>query len=324
VVRRIALLCAALGGLAACGDFETPSIVLDLRMLGARGEPPEVVAPVDPDNPRDIELVPVEMCALVADPGADRRLSYEMVACAPTDSGRCDDPLAPFVDVGFGSVDDPETAADDVELCGTVPAGGGVLAVLERSIEDDALSGFGGIEVQVEIAVWPEGEGIESAIFGRKTVLYAPKIPEERETNQNPSVDAITASIDGAEPVDLPLGRCGEVTPLEVTIGSEVDIEPVETEGAREEYVLPTFEGDSRTFTENLRYAFFATHGDWSPENTGGPRDLAGNEPPLDTTWTADIPEDDVGDGLDVRIWVVQRDERLGQAWYHSCIRVVP
>jgi hypothetical protein len=37
--------------------------------------------------------------------------------------------------------------------------------------------------------------------------------------------------------------------------------------------VVPTFEGGSRTFTENLRYQWLATAGSWSRAETGGPRD---------------------------------------------------
>ena len=44
-MRRRSILFVLLA--AGCGNFETPSIVLDLRTLGAIAEPPEVVAPFD-------------------------------------------------------------------------------------------------------------------------------------------------------------------------------------------------------------------------------------------------------------------------------------
>jgi hypothetical protein len=322
---RIAAFTLALAVLATgCGDFEAPSIVLDLRVLGGRAEPPEVVSPVDPDNPMDLELVEVQVCGLVADPGDDRRLQFEMVACAPTDTKRCDELDRPFVDLGFGTTDDPETAATEVQICGTVPAGGGLLAVLEDSIRGDALSGFGGIEVQVEIAVRPDGAPLADAQFAAKTVLYSPQFPEERVANTNPRAERFTAAIDGADPIDLPLGRCAEIAPMQVAAGAALELEPVEADGVREDYVVPTFDGGSRMFTENLTYAWYATHGEWSRENTGGPRDFAGNQPPLDTTWTAPTDPEVVGTGLDVALWLVQRDERGGQRWYHSCLRVMP
>jgi hypothetical protein len=257
---------------AACGDFEAPSIVLDLRMLGAQAEPPEVVSPVDPDDPTNLELVEVEVCALIADPGTDRRLQYEMVACAPTDSKRCDELERPFVDLGFGTVDDPETAVATVRPCATVPAGGGLLAVLEDSIRNDALSGFGGVEVQVEMVIRAEGAPLAEAEFGAKTVLYSPKIPEERVANANPSVERFTIKVDGGAAADLPLGRCTDITPLPVSAGAELELEPIEPDGARQDYVVPTFDGGSRSFTENLTYAWYASAGEWTRENSGGER----------------------------------------------------
>ena len=63
----------------ACGacdaGFETPSIVLDLRLLGMAGSPPEIVADFDPMAPTIPDLPPIDVAVLVADPGADRRLA---------------------------------------------------------------------------------------------------------------------------------------------------------------------------------------------------------------------------------------------------------
>jgi len=304
-----------------CGDFETPSIVLDLRVLGAIADPPEVVAPFDPASPETTQLEDVQVCALPADPADDRRLEWNMVACAPRDSLRCDDNSAPYVDVGFGTIDDPETGA---RPCGTVPASAGLLAVLEDAVSADSLAGFGGIAVQVEIWVRPEGGTLDDAAFAAKRIVYAPQLPPERVANQNPWLDKVTYTIDGGDELDLPLGRCGDITPVELAIDQELDLTPVEPDGVREDYVLPTFDGGEQMLHENIRYAWYATGGEWTREESGGPRDFAGNEPPLDSTWKAKFKDEDVGDGLDVRVWLVQRDERGGQAWYESCLHVTP
>lgn len=320
-MRRTTLL-SILVAAAGCGDFETPSIVLDLRTLGAIAEPPEVVAPFDPENPEETALQDVQVCLLAADPAESRRLEWNMVACAPAGDGRCD-PQEPFVSAGFGFIDDPEETG--ARGCGTVAAGPGLLAVLEDAVSADSLAGFGGIAVQVEIWVNGVDAPFEEAQFAAKRILYAPQIPAERVANNNPTVERFTYKFAAdAEPVDLPLGRCGEIAPVEMAIGDDIEIEPVEPEGVREDYVLPTFDGGVRRITEHLTYAWYATAGEWSRENSGGPRDLAGNQPPLDSTWTAAIDEDAVGAGLDVRLWMVQRDERGGQAWYESCLRVLP
>jgi len=318
-LRSIVLVLLAAG----CGNFETPSIVLDLRTLGAIAEPPEVVAPFDPANPEATQLEDVQVCLLAADPAESRRLEWNMVACAPTESARCDDVEAPFVDAGFGMIDDPEDTG--ARACGTVAASAGLIAVLEDAVSADSLAGFGGIAVQVEIWVRPEGTTLAEAEFAAKRILYAPQIPAERVANSNPTVERFTYKLgaDG-EALDLPLGRCGEIAPVELAIGDDIEIEPIEPDGVREDYVLPTFDGGVRRITEYLTYAWYATAGEWSPENSGGARDLAGNQPPLYSTWTAAIDEEDVGAGLDVRLWMVQRDERGGQSWYESCLRVVP
>jgi hypothetical protein len=311
---------------AGCGDFETPSIVLDLRTLGAIAEPPEVVATFDPQDPEASidELEEVQVCVLVADPTESRRLEWNMVACAPTESKRCDDRDAPFVDVGFGTIEDPEETGE--RACGVVPVNASLVAVIEDAVSADSLAGFGGIGVQVEAWVMPEGGEFETeAQFAAKRVLYAPRIPQERVANLNPTVERFTYrfSADGPE-MNLPLGRCGEITPVELAIDDDIEITPVEPDGVREDYVLPTFDGGVRRVTEYMRYAWYATTGEWSSEESGGPRDLAGNQPPLDSTWTATIDAEDVGDGLDVRLWMVQRDERGGQSWYESCLHVTP
>jgi len=113
-------------------------------------------------------------------------------------------------------------------------------------------------------------------------------------------------------------GRCESAAAAALTVapGQEVVLLPVEPEGVRETYVLPTFEGGVRRITENLRYSWLATAGSWSSGSTGGPVDGFGNVPPLDSTWRA--PED----AGDVRLWLVQRDERGGLAWTEYCARV--
>jgi hypothetical protein len=45
--------------------------------------------------------------------------------------------------------------------------------------------------------------------------------------------------------------------------------------------------------------------------------------PPIDSTWVAPSA-DDVTEELDVSLWIVQRDERLGARWFESCVRITP
>jgi hypothetical protein len=306
-----ALLPAVL--LAACdAGFADPTIVVDLRVLSITAEPAEVVADFDPANPEDVELPPVELEVLVADPEFERRLEFIMTACPPTDTLRCDDPEAPFINIGSGSIDDPDGPAA-VMPRGTLQMNP---VVLREALRADDLAGFGGIGVQIEIVIFPAGEGLERAIYASKKVVYAPRIPEDRVANANPR---FTALLLDETAVELPRGRCADGgTPLVVAPGDEVILEPEEANAIRETYVLPTFDGGTRQITENIRYSWFASAGSFSSGSTGGPTDFFGNVPPLDTTWRA--PREGVTGP--VRLWLVQRDERGGAYWEERCIVV--
>jgi hypothetical protein len=113
------------------------------------------------------------------------------------------------------------------------------------------------------------------------------------------------------------------VAPLALAPLESLHLDPIEPDGVREDYVVPTFEGGARLFTENLRYEWLAGGGDWTRSGTGGPRDGAGNQPPLDTEWEAP-PADQLDGPTDLSLWVIQRDERGGARWFESCVRVTP
>lgn len=323
------LLGLALANSGCDADFEDPNTVIDMRILGMRADMPEVLLPFDPDNPTDFDLTEVpdiEVCALIADPTENRGMTYTMTACPPRSDGRCRGDLV--VDMGGGTVGDPDAPDGAVNMCSTLAAGGDLVVVIQDSIRADDLAGFGGVRVMIGLEVTPEGGSAEDTLFGFKRVTYAPQLPDERTPNQNPTLESITGirQATGQRGLDfeVPLGRCGEIDPWLVAPGENVTLLPREPEGAREVYVVPTFEGGSRTFTENLRYQWHTSHGDFSRFNSGGELDGAGNAPPLDTRFRAPRDPEVIGDGLDVQIWMVQRDERGGQAWFHTCARVVP
>jgi hypothetical protein len=335
VVKRTALLLVLVAAGACNTDFEDPSIVLDLRILGMRAEPPEIVAPVDPEDPTAVDLadIPsVEVCALVAEPDQERGAHYRMRLCPPTGGGRCNgadegEAEQTVFDLAEADVADPD-ALDARGMCATIEPSADLVVVVQQSVRADDLAGFGGIGVQVELAVTPAGGSEEDTVWGFKRVRYSPQLPAERVANTNPALEGITGARaptgERDRDFDVPLGRCGAVTPFLVAPGERITFLPREAEGAREDYVLPTFEGGTRHYTENLTYQWHATAGKWQRFESGGPTDPVGNEPPLDSRWTAPDDAEEIGDGLDVRMWIVQRDERGGQAWYETCAHVVP
>ncbi|MBL8626472.1 MAG: hypothetical protein JNK64_34465 [Myxococcales bacterium] len=324
--RRGDLKLALLGALAAtaCGSFEDPAIVIDLRPLAAMAEPPEQVVDVDPANPLAVEFDDVRVCALAADPQR-RDLTWSMVVCPPKRDLRCDDLTRPFLVLSPEVVVTAAQAVGQV-ACATIPAGPELIAIVRSTIENDSLGGFGGVDINVAVRA-ATADGAEVVDLG-KAVRFSPRLPAERVANTNPVLTEVAAQIDRGngieEPAVVPSGAC--TTPefgLKVPSGAKVKFAPRPLDGTAETYVVPTFEGGSRTFTENLRYQWIATAGSWSRAETGGPRDPAGNPPVISSTWSA--PTVDVGEPSRlVDLWVIQRDERGGASWLPVCAVVEP
>jgi hypothetical protein len=317
MVKRAIL--AALAAAACDAGFEEEAIVKDLRILGVQAEPPEVILDVDledPDSLEDVEIPPVTITALVADPGVPRRLRWNLGVCPPNTQDRCDDPTMPFQQIGQGIIEDPdETFELPTDSFVVLPS------ILQESVRADDLAGFGGVAVQIELVVYPDGDDdLTEAVYAEKQMLYSPRLPPERVANANPWIDGV--QVGDEDPVPIESARCGTgaLPPLLVAPGEELRIEPLEQDGVRETYVLPTFDGGTRTITENLRYKWYATGGSFRGDETGGPIDVFGNDPVLWTEWTA--PEDAMP--RDIRFWIVQRDERGGQSWNELCVRVGP
>ena len=199
-------------------------------------------------------------------------------------------------------------------------------------VDIGGLSGLGGINVNVQLAFAVEEDFATAPLYGSKKIVLAPRIPVQRMVNNNPIVTTYTAQLASAakqpfgDAVPLPLGRCldlaaaGQV-PFMATGGNRVRITPIEPPGAREPYVVPTLSGGSRMFTESLTYQWLATAGGFTAGSTGGKRDAFGNPALLYSDWKAPT---ELNAPLDVSLWILPRDERLGSAWVETCIRVMP
>jgi hypothetical protein len=329
-VRRVAILpkLAALAALAGCGTFENPNVVVDLRILSMTATPPEQVVDVDitkPAVPADLltQLVPAEVCALIADPNFDRRLRWTMTMCNLS-SGRCSGNQK---QIGSGIVEDPDLSPIEPKLCAPIPVDGNLLGIIIDTFNNDSLHGLAGIDYGVSLRIGGETADPDLDQYAEKRLRVTPRVPKERTANHNPSLTGIDASIDG---VSQPLwfGRCLDQVgplpwPLVVAPEQVVRLAPIEAPDAREVYVVPTLDGSSRSFTESLKYQWIIGGGKLSKGDTGGPHDPFGNPAPLFTDWTAPKASDLDGP-TDVSFWIIQRDERLGEQWYETCIRVVP
>lgn len=328
-----ALVIAAV--LAGCNSFQDPNIVVDLRVLAISAEPPDQVITVDlnaPPNPVALlgQLVPTQVCALVADPGTNRRLTWSMAVCpfgTDTATGdRCADPTQ-RVAIAAGTLDDPDTTVPAPALCATVTPNNSLLGVLITAVQNDKLKGLGGIDYDLELTVNGEGADPALAVIASKTLRVIPRIPTTVTANHNPSIDHVDMSIAGAAPTPLPLVRCAEnASPPSVPVASKVRLTPVEPDGVREVYVAPTLNGVGQTFTETLTYQWTASEGGFSRGTSGGPHQISGLPAPLFTDFKTPTAGDlnKAKGATDVSLWIVQRDERLGVHWYEACLRVTP
>jgi hypothetical protein len=226
--------------------------------------------------------------------------------------------------LGSGLVDDPDITVPEPRLCVTIEPDARLLGVLLDVLQGDTLHGLGGVDYAVQLRIGGENGNRDLDQYASKTVRVAPRIPQAHTANQNPQLDRIDAAIDDATPVALPLGRCVDnPAPLPLAPGTKLRLTPIEPDGAREVYVVPTLDGKSQTFTESLTYQWVASAGGFSSGSTGGPRDLSGNPAPLFTDYRAPRASDLDGP-TDISLWIVQRDERLGARWDEACVRVVP
>ncbi|HTR56076.1 MAG TPA: hypothetical protein VMJ10_35610 [Kofleriaceae bacterium] len=323
-----ALAFIAVTAVGACGSFQDPNIVVDLRVISMTASVPEQVIDIDLENPPPAaqilpQLVPSTVCALVADPDYTRRLRWSLTMCPQTDDDLCSD-TDPQVLLGSGLLDDPDITVPEPKLCGTIQPDGDLIGVVESELAGDSLHGLQGVQYEVLLHVGGEGADPSDDVYAGKALQLAARVPAQRTANTNPYLTEVDGSIDGAAPVALPLGRCVDQTaPLQIKQGHTMRLLPIEPPGIHETYVIPTLDGGYETFTESITYQWTAGNGSYSDGDTGGTRDAFGNEPPIFTDWTAPQGKSITGP-TDVPLWVVQRDERLGEAWYEMCVEVDP
>ncbi len=314
---------------AACGSFQNPDIVVDIRVIAMAAQPTEQIIDVNlVDPPPESQLLamvaPTQVCALVADPYRTRSLRWSMMICPETDDDRCHDG-DPQEMIASGLEADPDITIPEPSMCATVQPDATLAAVVEQTLVDDPFNGLDGLDYAVNLRVGGSDGDPSLDLYASKAVRISPDLPAGRTANQNPYIDHLDYAVNAGGPVPMLLGRCvDQREPLVVQANDTVTITPIEDPGVRETYQVETIDGMIATFTESLTYAWTATYGSFSNDLTGGPPDEAGNIAPLDTQWTAPSDTDLGGSAADVALWVVQRDERLGVHWYETCIRVMP
>ena len=288
---RSGLAACSLSAAAACTpDFQSPSQVIDLRVLAIQQEADGGFADafVDLATP-SVEQVQVK--ALVVDPRARRGLVAHARICSPTNSGRCDTPeLTPQFDGAEPAI------VQEPEYTLQVPP-----ETIAQALQSDDLKGFGGVRVQFSLEADdgdPRGPAMAS-----KVLLYT-TAPESMR-NHNPEIVALEITQDGADKATvLPGGN------FSVTQGVEYGLRPVLGTGGAgiEEYDTVDLSGNLVHLSEEPRYSFFATIGvDFDRDDADEP--LPGQPQPQNGI-ARFTPSKDCGS-----IWVVARDGRGGIGW---------
>ncbi len=314
---------------AACGTFEDPNVVIDLRVLAMTADPPEQVIDVSQtQDPTQLlaQVVPAQVCTLVSDRNFERELRYSFTLCVPKTNDRCDEDQ-PQIDLGSGIAPDPDTYPRP-PLCTTIEPDGNLLGVAYSYLQTDQLHGIGGIYYGIVATIGGVGANPADDIVAQKSLRLMPRIPANITANHNPTLGGLVASDPDAEmsnPQPMVLDACDApgAQKLEVPPDTKVRLNPIEPDGVREVYVAPTIDGGEETLTESITYQWVIGDGKISKGTSGGGHDVFGNLKPLFTDFTAPKAEDLTGPE-DIPVWIVVRDERLGAAWYETCIHVTP
>lgn len=315
--------------LAACGTFQDPDVVVDLRVLAMQAEPPEQIIDVSmSQDPTTLlqQVVPAKVCALVSDRNFERNLRFTWTLCAPLTNDRCDDD-APHTVLFSGIIEDPDPWPHP-DICTTIQPDGNLLGVVLDYLNGDQLGGLGGIYYGVVLSLGGVDADPALDIYAEKSLRVTPRIPADITANHNPTLAGLVASEPDAEMTNtqpVALNACDEpgAQKLEVAPKQKIRLTPIEPDGVRETYVTPTIDGSERSFVESVTYQWVIGDGGLSTGDSGGGHDPFGNLEPLFTDFTAPAAEDLDGPE-DIPLWIVVRDERLGASWYEACIHVTP
>jgi hypothetical protein len=321
-MRALSVLLVVLGASACVTGQDDPTQVKDLRVLGMRMEPPEVLmkgcnaglllgslaSAADGGSislpPQFATLLglyastPIQFTALIADPaGNGREINYKLSGCANRGDRDCNNE-GDFVVLSTG-----KTTAGELKL--NIAPGiqflddGLATPLLLEVINQDTFKGLGGIRVPVvlELAAADTGE----TIYAQKLMVYTCQFFPTMKANVTPVLPGI--QIYGE---DWPEGEVKELSGRD-----EFPLLPVDFSALEENYVVPSLELKPISLTEAWKVTWLTTHGTMSSYNTGG-TDFVGVEGRHNSKWK---PDPKATEPQDVELTFVVRDGRGGNSW---------
>ncbi len=308
--RALLLIVSCLGALGCSDNFDSPSLVIDLRVLALQADPPEYVYPTDGNGVPKIEegeipaLPASKLTMLVANPEGGK-VSYVVKGCV-LDSNLACDPTGPVVEFGKGE-------SEPGELSVNILVG---QELVEKSIEADMAHGIFGF------VVWIAGEvtsGDQSVPFV-KSFLFSPDFGVPKVPNSNPEISELRTGEKDKE-VPLSVGKDGF---LAAKRDEAIRFLPVIPEEDREDYTIRNFELKPVDMTEEMTVSFFATCGTFGAEaksevlNVAFETEEDKEDKDLGVEWTA--PSEDGP----CTLWFVAADGRGGIGWRKLVVMVGP
>ncbi len=319
-------LLAGLMFVSACAmPLPSPTGVVDLRVIAASLEPPEVlITPCDPrllvslaaggsTSNLDPALVarllvigqrPLTYRALVEDPkGEGRELSYRLRACANTGDRECDN-TDDFVELLSGKAPAGEWvfpldgSAPNKPLLGTALLPDGQPLLLE-AITQDSSRGLGGIRIPVMLEV--KANETDEHIYAQKLMVVTCQFFPSMRENVTPVLPGMLLRGE-PWPEDLVPEFNGK---------DPVPMEPVDFAGLEEPYTVPSLQLTPVNLTESWKIAWYTTLGTMASFETGG-TNFDGNTERQKNRWQ---PDTTVTEPRDVTFHFVVRDGRGGQSW---------
>ena len=328
-MRTTVLLLAVV--MSACvAEMDDPTQVKDLRVLGMRLEPPEILmagcdvrallAAVQSSSDGGTVMVPPQLqqllatyasaplkfTALVADPaGNGRQLKYRLRACSKRSDKQCDND-GEYVDLASGTMTGGEVTA-------TIRPGIQFLddgqPLLLDVISDDTFKGLGGVRVPIVLEVSAADTGEQ--IYANKLMVYTCQFFPEMTQNVTPILPGITWADAGVWAEDEVKEWSGR---------DEVKLLPIDFIPLEEAYVVPSLLLTPVNLVEAWKVTWMTTSGTMSSYNTGG-TDFVGVEGLHNNAWK---PSQTSNDPQDVTIYFVVRDGRGGNSWMTRHVRWTP
>jgi hypothetical protein len=339
-VNRALFLSSVLTFCACVTSQDNPTNVRDLRVLGMRMEPPEVLMrgcnvqlllgaaggsldggsfmlPQQAIAALGVSLItPINFTALIADPaGAGRSLDYRLLTCANRGDRDCNNE-GDFLQLAAGVTTGGELQLNNVSPVFALGPDAGLRTLDDGSatplffevITQDNFKGLGGIRIPVvlELSAADTGE----KIYAQKLMVYTCGLFPQMQQNVTPVLPGLTFDGD-----PWPEGEVKKVKGKQ-----EFPLLPEDFSALEEKYVVPSLALQPVDLVESWKVTWMTTSGTMSSYNTGG-TNLDGTSERHLSRWR---PDSTATEEQDVEFYFVVRDGRGGNSWTKRTVRWQP